>query len=141
MPTIRGEFDVKTLPQAPEAEPAFAAISRLLLDKTYRGPLSALSHGQMLAVGGEGGWGIYVAMEKVEGTLGGRRGSFILYHHGTMSPEAGQHLVVTVGPGSATGDLTGLTGRLAIEVVDGQHFYTLEYELPRKQGAARSTEI
>jgi hypothetical protein len=130
MPLIRGTFDVKTLPRPPEADAAFAAISRLLLDKSYQGSLTAVSHGQMLAVGGEGGWGIYVAMEKVEGTLDGRRGSFVLYHHGTMSPAAGQNLVVTVGPGSATGELAGLSGRLAIEVVDGQHFYTLDYELP-----------
>lgn len=130
MPTIRGKFDVKALPQPPEADAAFAAVSRLLLDKVYHGPLDAVGHGQMLGVGGEGGWGIYVAMEKVEGTLAGRRGSFILYHHGTMSPEAGQNLVVTVGPGSAAGDLAGLSGRLAIEQVDGQHFYTLDYELP-----------
>jgi hypothetical protein len=129
MPTIRGEFDVKTLPQPPEADQSFAAIGRLLLDKRYHGPLDAVSHGQMLAVGGEGGWGIYVAMEKVEGTLDGRRGTFILYHHGTMSPEAGQQLVVTVGPGSATGELAGLSGRLAIEMAGGKHFYTLDYAL------------
>ena len=108
---------------------AFASIARLLLDKVYHGPLAAVSHGQMLAVGGEGGWGVYVAMEKVEGMLDGRRGSFILYHHGTMSPEAGQNLVVTVGPGSGTGDLAGLSGRLAIDLADGQHFYALTYEL------------
>jgi len=129
MAVARGEFDVKTLPQAPEADEKFAAVSRLLLDKRYHGALEAVSHGQMLAVGGEGGWGIYVAMEKVEGELDGRRGSFVLYHHGTMSPEKGQELVVTVGPGSATGELAGLSGRLTIEIVDGQHFYSLDYVL------------
>ena len=128
MPTIRGEFDVAALSQPAEAGD-FAAVSRLLLNKRYHGPLDAVAHGQMLAVGGEGGWGIYVAMEKVEGTLEGRRGSFVLYHHGTMSPEAGQRLVVMVGPGSATGELTGLAGRLAIDMADGKHFYSFEYEL------------
>ncbi len=88
MGVVRGKFDVKTLPQA-EADPAFAAIARLLLDKRYDGPLEAVSRGQMLAVGGTGGWGVYVAMEKVEGTLDGKSGSFILYHHGTMSPDEG----------------------------------------------------
>lgn len=129
MPMIRGEFDVKTLPQAPEADRNFAAIGRLLLDKRYHGPLDAVSHGQMLAVGGEGGWGIYVAMEKVDGALDGRRGSFVLYHHGTMSPEKGQELVVTVGPGSATGELAGLAGRMTIEIADGKHFYGFDYTL------------
>jgi hypothetical protein len=46
-----------------------------------------------------------------------------------MSPEKGQDLVVTVGPGSGTGELAGLSGRLAIEIVDGKHFYSFEYAL------------
>jgi hypothetical protein len=129
MTIVRGEFEVKTLPQPAEADADFAAVSRLLLDKRYHGPLSALAHGQMLAVGGEGGWGVYVAMEKVEGTLDGRSGSFILYHHGTMTQEDGQKLVVSVAPGSGTNELCGLSGGLSIEIADGKHFYTLDYSL------------
>ncbi|HVX82242.1 MAG TPA: DUF3224 domain-containing protein [Devosiaceae bacterium] len=129
MPTIKGEFDVKTLPQAPEPDPGFAAVSRLLLDKQFHGPLEAVSRGQMLAVGGEGGWGVYVAIEKVEGALEGRRGTFILYHNGTMMPAEGQRLAVTVAPGSGTGDLAGLSGQMAIEITDGRHFYSFDYAL------------
>jgi hypothetical protein len=129
MPSIRGEFDVKTLPQAPEANQDFAAVGRLLLDKQFHGALEAVSHGQMLAVGGEGGWGVYVAIEKLEGSLEGKRGSFILYHHGTMTPEDGQHLVVTVAPRSGTAELAGISGQMAIEIVDGKHFYVFDYEL------------
>ena len=129
MPAIRGEFDVKALPQPAESDPAFAAVSRLLLDKRYHGPLTAQSHGQMLAVGGAAGWGVYVAMEQVEGTLEGKRGSFVLYHHGTMSAEAGQTLVVTVAPGSGTDELATLSGRLAIEITGGKHFYVFDYAL------------
>jgi hypothetical protein len=129
MPSIRGTFDVSTLPQPPEADARFAAVSRLLLDKRYAGPLQAVSRGQMLAIGGEAGWGVYVALEKVEGRLDGRSGSFILYHHGTMTPEGVQHLTVTVAPQSGTGELAGLAGRMTIDVVDGQHIYGFDYEL------------
>jgi len=128
MPDVHGEFDVKTLPQALEAEP-FGAVGRLLLDKQFRGPLDAVSHGQMLAVGGQGGWGVYVAIEKVEGVLEGRRGSFILYHNGTMSPDDGQRLTVRVAPQSGTGELAGLSGRMSIDIVDGKHFYRFDYAL------------
>ena len=124
--TIEGEFDVTTIPQPPESNPDFGAVSRLLLDKRYHGSLDAISRGQMLAVGGTGGWGVYVAMEKVEGTLEGRAGSFLLYHHGTMNA-GGQHLVVTVAPGSGTGDLTGLAGQMAIDIRDGKHFYRFDF--------------
>jgi hypothetical protein len=126
--TIDGEFDVTAIPQPPESNPDFAAVSRLLLDKRFHGSLDAVSHGQMLAVGGTGGWGVYVAMEKVEGALEGRAGGFVLYHHGTMTA-GGQELVVTVAPGSGTGDLEGLAGRMGIDIRDGKHFYRFEYSL------------
>jgi hypothetical protein len=129
MPTIRGEFDVKTLPQPPETQPEFAAVARLLLDKRFHGPLEAVSRGQMLAIGGEAGWGVYVALERVEGTLDGKRGTFVLHHNGTMTPADGQKLEVRVAPLSGTGELAGLSGRMAIEIVDGKHFYTFDYAL------------
>jgi hypothetical protein len=34
-----------------------------------------------------------------------------------------------VVPDSATGELAGLRGRMAIDIIDGAHFYTLDYEL------------
>lgn len=129
MPSVRGRFDVKTVPQAPESNPDFAAVARLLLDKNFHGPLEAISRGQMLAIGGEAGWGVYVAIEKVEGALEGKRGSFILYHNGTMTPEDGHRLSVAVAPQSGTGELAGLSGAMTIEIAGGQHFYTFDYQL------------
>ena len=35
-----------------------------------------------------------------------------------------------VTPGSGTGDFAGITGRLDLEIRDGQHHYDLVYELP-----------
>jgi len=129
MPVARGPFDVTTVPQAPEDDPGFAAVARLLLDKRFHGPLEAVSRGQMLAVGGEAAWGVYVAIEKVEGTLDGRSGSFVLHHNGTMTPADGQRLSVSVAPLSGTGELAGLSGTMAIDIVDGQHFYSFDYAL------------
>lgn len=129
MRSASGPFDVKTLPQPPEANAEFAAVSRLLLDKQFHGDLQAVSRGQMLAMGGENGWGVYVAIEKVTGTLHARSGSFVLYHHGTMSPR-GQQLNVTVAPESGSGDLVGLSGTMTINNVDGVHSYIFEYALP-----------
>ena len=129
MPSIHGEFDVKTLPQRLEDDARFSAVARLLLDKRFHGPLDAESRGQMLAVGGQAGWGVYVAIEKVEGTLDGRAGSFVLYHNGTMTPADGQTLSVRVAPQSGTGGLEGIAGEMAIDIVDGKHFYRFDYSL------------
>lgn len=122
-----GTFDVKVTPQ-PAAE-GRTTPGRLSLDKTFRGDLEATSRGEMLAattaVKGSAG---YVAIEEVSGTLAGRRGTFVLQHHGLMNRGAPQ-LMVTVVPDSGTEELTGLTGTMTIDIRDGKHFYRLEYAL------------
>jgi hypothetical protein len=125
-----GQFDVKLTPQAPAAGFEAAKIGRMLLDKQFHGELDAHSLGEMLAyrteVTGSAG---YVAMERVEGSLGGRKGSFVLQHSGTMNRGASS-LVLTVVPDSGTGELAGLTGAMTIDIKEGKHFYTMEYQTP-----------
>ena len=125
---IRGPFEVKLAPQA-AAEGEEATIGRLLIDKQFHGDLEATSKGQMLAaqsnVQGSAG---YVALERVSGTLQGRRGTFVLQHNGLMNRGAPQ-LGITVVPDSGTDQLVGLAGTMAIEIVDGKHFYDFAYTL------------
>ncbi|WP_329605229.1 DUF3224 domain-containing protein [Undibacterium hunanense] len=71
----------------------------------------------------------YVAIERVTGTLQGRKGSFVLIHMGIMSRGV-PSLTVQVVPDSGTDELTGLSGRLAIEISNGQHHYSFDYALP-----------
>ena len=68
----------------------------------------------------------YVAIERVTGTLAGKQGSFALQHTGTMDRGA-QQLRISVVPDSGTGDLTGLTGELTIQIAGGQHSYEFQY--------------
>jgi len=128
---ISGVFDVKTIPQAATAneEPG---IGRMLIDKKFHGELEADSKGQMLAhmtsVKGSAG---YVAMEKVTGTLLGRKGSFVLQHSGTMN-RGEATLVLTVVPDSGTEELEGLSGSMTITIADGKHFYGFDFQLAEK---------
>ena len=124
-----GPFDVKMAP----ASAADAAVGRFTLDKKYHGDLEGSGTGEMLtamtAVKGSAG---YVAIEKVTGTLAGRTGTFHLQHSGTMNRGA-PSLSITVVPDSGTGELAGLTGKMAISIAaDGAHYYTFEYSLPGK---------
>ena len=132
MPThATGSFDVTLKPLAPEDKADGIALGRFSLDKQYHGDLEATSTGTMLTAGADStGSAVYVAIERVTGTLQGRRGSFALYHNGTMTREA-QNLTVLVAPGSGTGALVGLSGKLGITIVDGKHLYDLEYSLPQ----------
>jgi Protein of unknown function (DUF3224) len=127
--TASGSFEVKLTPQAPDAALEGTATGRMLIDKQFHGDLEAVSKGQMLAFRSavEGSAG-YVAIEEVSGTLGGRRGTFVLQHNGTMR-RGEPRLSVTVVPDSGTEQLTGLSGTMSIDIRDGGHFYEFEYSL------------
>jgi hypothetical protein len=125
-----GTFEVKLTPQPAEDQVGDPTIGRLALDKHFHGDLEGTSKGQMLAVGTEvKGSAGYVALERVNGTLRGRQGTFALQHSGTMTRGAPQ-LNVTVVPDSGTGQLVGLAGTMEIKIADGKHSYDLEYTLP-----------
>jgi hypothetical protein len=93
-----------------------------------------MSKGQMLTGMSEvKGSGSYVAIEKVDGTLQGRKGTFILQHIGIMVRGA-PSLTITVVPDSGTGQLVGLTGKMNINIAEGgKHSYDLEYTLADSQ--------
>ena len=72
----------------------------------------------------------YIARDVVRGALGGREGTFVMQHWG-LSASGRQQTGGQIVPGSATGDLKGLTGSVEIAVDgDGAHTLTIDYELP-----------
>lgn len=135
MQTALGTFEVSLQPQAPHTandEADGVTLARMSLEKRFSGQLDATSEGQMLsartAIAGSAG---YVAIERVTGTLDGKRGSFVLQHHGVMDRGV-PSLAVTVVPDSGTGELAGLAGRMTIEITQGQHKYSFGYELEHR---------
>lgn len=130
MPTAQGSFTVQ---MTPLGEPDVADglnLGHLSLAKEFSGDLVATSHGRMLTaltpVKGSAG---YVAIERVNGTLQGRSGSFVFQHSGSMDHGA-QRLSISVVPDSGTGGLAGISGEFRITITDGQHFYEFDYALP-----------
>jgi hypothetical protein len=125
-----GEFDVKITPQKDEGigDPT---IGRMSIVKTYHGDLEGTGLAQMLAgmAADVKDSGAYVAIERVRGTLHGRKGSFAVHHRGVMTRGA-QDLVITVIPDSGTEELTGISGTMTIDIRDGKHFYGFDYTLP-----------
>ena len=131
MPThASGTFSVKITAQAQDDNAGGAALGRRTIDKQFNGDLEGTSKGRMLAAGtavtGSAG---YVALEIVSAALRGRSGTFVLQHTGTMNRGAPQ-LTITVVPDSGTGQLVGLTGKMAITIAGGRHSYDFEYTLP-----------
>lgn len=129
MPQVKGSFEVKRTPQGSLDAGDGQEIGHFRFDKSFGGPLDAASVVHMLAVGTPvDGSAAYVAIERIAGTLDGRRGSFFAQHSGVMD-RGKPSLALTVVPDSGTDGLQGLRGSMQIDIVDGQHHYTFEYDL------------
>jgi hypothetical protein len=103
-----------------------SATARVLLRKTYTGPvLVATASGHARTTQCPGG-ASYVARERIVGTLDGCEGTFVLEHRGSMGEGHPAVMEATVVHGSGTGALTGITGsgHVAHEVL------TLDLVLP-----------
>ncbi|MGP5157010.1 DUF3224 domain-containing protein [Pseudoalteromonas prydzensis] len=127
---VTGEFNVKLNPIEGYAKGIDGVnLGRMSIDKTFTGELEATSTGEMLsAMTATQGSAGYVAIEQEVGTLAGKQGSFVLQHFGTM--DKGQdRLILEVVPDSGNNELTGLSGKMAIRIEEGVHFYDFEYQL------------
>jgi len=126
----KGSFNVDLVPLAVNESVADDLRGRMSINKRFSGDLEASSVGEMLTAGTPTrGSAAYVAIERVSGTLHGRKGAFSLYHTGVMDRGA-PTLSVRIVPDSGSDELAGITGTLDIIIADGQHAYDLAYTLP-----------
>jgi hypothetical protein len=125
----QGMFEVKIAPLAIGDDAAGADLGRMSIDKRFHGDLDASSRGEMLTAGtAVKTSAAYVAVERVTGTLHGRRGTFALQHTGVMTRGEGR-LVITVVPDSGTDQLAGLSGTMSITITGRDHAYGFDYTL------------
>jgi len=124
----KGEFDVERSNEPGLDLGGGASAGRYRFDKRFHGELDASSVVHMLAVGTDvPGSAAYVAVERIAGTLQGRTGSFSLLHTGVMNRGAAS-LSLSIVPDSGTDGLRGISGRMAIDITGGKHYYTLDYD-------------
>jgi hypothetical protein len=67
-------------------------------------------------------------LERIEGSVDGREGSFVIRHEATYGPD-GIRLTFTVVPGSGTGDLIGLSGSGTATGASETMSYTFDHSL------------
>src|SRR3954469_867241 len=127
-----GKFDVKITPAGSDLAPEGPNLGRMAIDKQYHGDLEAAAKGEMLTAAGTAikESAAYSAVERVSGTLHGKKGNFALQHTGIMT-RGTPSLNITVVPDSGTGELTGLTGKMDIIIEGKQHSYVFDYELQK----------
>ena len=105
-------------------------ISRVSASESFRGDIEGRGTQELLVYYNDEMSGTYVGMERIDGRVAGRSGSFVLRHSGTFADGEvdGRWAVVE---GSGTGELAGLTGEGKIVHHDrtGLASYALIYEL------------
>ena len=107
--TITIPFEITGWDEDVYDEPAEGPkLTQAVVRKRYTGELEATSVARLLTAQGDGGRG-YLASERVEGTLQGRRGTFVL-QHGGVDGDGDLRQFGFVVAGSGTGELAGLRG-------------------------------
>ena len=123
-------FTIQSWDEKPYSEgPDQPKLTKAAVAKTYTGDIDGEAHVEYLMMYRSDGTASFVGLERFTGRLAGRRGSFVLQRTGVF--EAGQAKEsYSVVPGSATGELEGLTGEGATSLGHGKEYpFTLSYSL------------
>jgi hypothetical protein len=116
-------------PVSTEDEPPAPKMTRTIVKKTFTGALAGSSVAELLTCETESGGAGYLAMERVEGTLDGLAGTFVIQHGGIYDAATGKATPYgAIVPGSATGALAGLRGSAEYKHDDSGAILTLHYE-------------
>jgi hypothetical protein len=110
----------------PQAADEFAGneLARVAIAKTFTGAVEGTSKVELLTVNNATSRA-YVGFERLEVSVDGRKGSFVLHH--TADEESGMTLKILTGSGA--GELTGIAGTAIIEIEGDDHHLTLNYRL------------
>ena len=102
-------FEVKSWDEKPYQELDGVKFTRASVTKTYRGDIDGEASSESLMFYLADGSATFTGLERVVGTIGGRRGTFVLEARGTYR-DGKATCDCSVVPGSGAGDLLGLRG-------------------------------
>jgi hypothetical protein len=131
MSTLTGGFELASWDEQTTQElEGERKLTRADVTQTFTGDLEGEGSVEWLMSYAEDGTARFVGMQLVRGVIDGRKGSVVLETLGEFDGRIASG-TWTVIPGSATGDLTGITGKGRFEAPHGPNAtYTLEVELP-----------
>ena len=84
-------------------------LTRVSATKSYKGDIEGEGKLEYLMMYRTAGSASFIGLERVNGSVGGRSGSFVLQHKGTFEGGVAK-VILSVVPGSGTGDLRGMRG-------------------------------
>ena len=130
--TAKARFAIKSWDEKPYSEgDGLPKLTRASVAKTFTGDIEGESHVEYLMVYRSDGTATFVGVERVTGRIGDKQGTFVLERTGVFEDGVAKESY-TVVPGSATGDLRGLSGDGTTAVGHGmEHPFELSYEVAR----------
>lgn len=123
-------FAIKSWDEKPYSEgPDLPKLTRASVTKTFTGDIEGEGRVEYLMMYRSDGSATFVGLERVDGRIGDKAGSFVLKRTGSFEGGLAKESYSVV-PGSATGDLRGLAGDGSSSVGHGmEHPFVLSYEL------------
>ena len=128
--TAKARFAIQSWDEQPWSEGQDPPkLTRATVTRTYTGDVTGEGRVEYLMIYREDGSAAFVGLERVDGRVAGRSGSFVLQRTGVF--EGGQAKeAYSVVPGSGTGELSGLVGEGSSAVGHGmEHPFALDFEL------------
>ncbi len=120
------------------AHPDAPSVQRVIVQKRFEGALVGTAVAELLMHGVVPGdlaaGAVYVAIDRITGTLDGRAGAFTLQHGGIGGPGVTPFTYGYILPGSGTEALAGMQGTAEIAAGPDGHTLTLDYTLPQAPG-------
>ena len=117
-------WDEKTWKGEPAATAPSPKMTESIVRYSYSGTVEGESELRYLMSYREADGG-FVGMERVEGAVGGKKGSFVFIHTGVFD----EHAVsgeLTMLDGSGTGELAGITGRGRLRISGHAEYYEMD---------------
>jgi hypothetical protein len=129
MSRAQGTFDLDRLDNEPPHDDRDGVmLARAHISKTFHGDMTGTSETDIITVHTKQP-AAYAGIERFDGMLHGREGSFVLQHN--AGGDAGvPWMTWKIVETSGTGELAGIRGEGQVVIgPDGGHSYTLDYEL------------
>jgi hypothetical protein len=120
--TATGSIAVQVWRPEPYDEPAEGpSLVRIHVEEDFEGDITGRGVATFLQTLHADGSATFCALERVTGTLAGRKGTFVLQDTGELAADGSVSGTWHVVPGSGTGELTGLRGEGGFSAQLGQH--------------------
>jgi len=128
--TANARFAITNWDEKPYSEgPDLPKMTRATVTRSFTGDLEGEGRVEYLMMYRADGTAVFLGFERFTGRLAGRSGTFVLQRTGAFEGGVAKESYSIV-PGSATGDLKGLTGGGTSAVGHGTEFpFALEWEM------------